>query len=144
MSDLPQKVSSRPAATSLLLEEPPTVRQIYTRGIAEAMSPEMDMSLNNLRDLTQCILMEGLARKVEPPFFARLLDDTTEFLTVLARLEAAVHAKNALVLSDPDRKPDVLEAAISKLMPQISDLRLKMSEKTMQMALCADPGTTVS
>ncbi len=108
------------------------------------MASNEDTSLNNLRDLVQYILMEGLVRKVMVDFFADLLDDATNFLTHIARLEAAVHAKNALLLAEPTRDPAILEAAILKLMPQITELRRKMAEKTLLMAECREEGTMVS
>jgi hypothetical protein len=108
------------------------------------MGTNADISLSNLRDVTQAILMEGLVRKVKLDFFAELLDDTVAFLTNLARLEAAVHAKNALLQEDPDRKPAVLEGAILKLMVEINKLRSDLAEKTMRMSLCRDEGTPLS
>ena len=136
MSVSPQKV---------FIPEELTPHQIYTQGIATAMASNADISLSDLRALTQCVLMECLVRKVTPDFFATMLEDAVEFLTHLARLEAAVHAKNALMLAEPDRgEPQVLEAAISKLMPQIRDLRLKIAENTSKMVLCRDEGVTVS
>ncbi len=136
MTVLPPKVS--------VPQEVPTPHQLYTRGIAAAMASDADIGLNELRDLVQLILMECLVRKVTPQFFADMLDDTTDFLTHIARLEAAVHAKNALLLTDPTREPAVLEAAILKLMPEITELRRKMAEKTLRMAECREEGTTVS
>ena len=109
------------------------------------MASNADISLSDLRALTQCVLMECLVRRVTVDFFSIMLDDTAAFLTHIARLEAAVHAKNALMLAEPDRgEPQILESAISKLMPQIRDLRLKIAENTSKMVLCRDEGVTVS
>ena len=118
---------------------------MYTQGIALSVASNADTSLNDLRNLIELVLMECLVRKVTQDFFATMLDDTTELLTQLARLEAAAHAKNALMISDPGRgEPPVLEAAISKIMLQIKDLRTELGEKTMQMAQCRDEGAIVS
>jgi hypothetical protein len=136
MPNSPQKV--------LPLTEPPSPHQQYTQGVAEAMGTTADISLSDLRDVTQCILMDGLVRKVTPQFFASVLADVVAFLTNLARLEAAVHAKNALLQEDPDRKPAVLEGAILKLMVEINKLRSDLAEKTMRMSLCRDEGTPLS
>lgn len=104
-----------------------------------------DISLTDLRNCTQMILMECLVRRVKPDFFAGVLDNTVELLTALARIEAAAHVENALKLSEPQREPIVLRAAMMKIMPEIMDLRLKMSEKTMQMVECRDePDSKVS
>lgn len=118
---------------------------MYTQGIAMAMSSDENIGLNDLRALVQMILMEGLSRKVTQQFFSELLYDTTEFLTHIARLEAAVHAKHAMMMTEPERgEPPVLEEAITKMMLKIMGLRAKMAEKTMQMAQCQDNGVTNS
>lgn len=109
------------------------------------MATDGDISLTDLRNCTQMILMECLVRRVTPDFFAGILDNTVEFLTALARIEAVAHVENALKLSEPAREPTVIRAATMKLMPEIMSLRREMAEKTMQMAECRDePDSKVS
>ena len=108
------------------------------------MHPDHEASISNLRALVKMILMECLVRKVTPEFFSDMIDDTDDFLCYMARIEAAMHAQNALKAAEPDRDPEVLGAAVKELLTKIMGLRTKLMEKTMQMAACRDDGTMVS
>ena len=90
------------------------------------------------------VLMECLVRKVTQNFFSDIMDNVEELITEVRSMELGIGVGNMMIDAEPEQKPELLDAALKKLLDKISDLRGKISEKVVKLAECPGPGTIIS